>query len=124
MEEMEFANRAQAEGTTVAHVADAVFSPLENTSVKDKKACEASVGFFLEEDSVLANYQAVYKLEKHGRTKAVMLRIAYQFFALRERLDSEINAGVDIHPTQVRIKVMQDDFVKWLTNMPGGNETW
>ena len=99
LEEMEFANRAQAEGTTVAHVADAVFSPLENTSVKDKKACEASVGFFLEEDSVLANYHAVYKLEKHGRTKAVMLRIAYQFFALRERLDSEIKTRLAIVPS-------------------------
>ena len=121
MEEMKYGNRDQAKGPVV-DVIDAVFSPLGNMSIRTKKECDASVGFFLDHDDVLANYQATYKLKYRTRTN--MLRIAYQFLVHRRKLYKAIDKGVNVYPMQVKIKMMQDDFVKYLTNMPGGNETW
>ena len=126
---MQCTTREEIESNQVAmsifNIVTIAVSEAGQVMIKNKGDVNEYVNESLNENSIWENYNAMYKLPGRNN-KTIMLKIAKEFFALRQKMRKAGERGnMDEHEEYHElIKKKVNNFIRWVTGAPGGTEIW
>ena len=126
---MQCTTREEIESNQVAmsifNIVTIAVSEAGQVMIKNKGDVNEYVNESLNENSIWENYNAMYKLPGRNN-KTIMLKIAKEFFALRQKMRKAGERGnMDEHEEyHGLIKKKVNNFIRWVTGAPGGTEIW